>query len=101
MANIHTNITEINCPDDSIVEQVIGYIKELFECYTIDMDRGHCELEFASRGGFPIKEMQEMTDKINYPSLYIQIVTYELPNESVEHHIYRSGKWTDKIAGKK
>lgn len=44
--------------------------------------------------------MEDITGKHAGKSMYIQVITYEMPNELVQHHIYENGKWTDKLAEK-
>jgi hypothetical protein len=101
MANICTHIAVVSATDRILPEKVVKEMTERFECYSdIETDSGWCELEFCSRGPFPLEVMKGITDKYAGKNLYIQVVTYELANELVQHHIYEQGKWTDKLAEK-
>ncbi|HML65308.1 MAG TPA: hypothetical protein PKC55_10800 [Dysgonomonas sp.] len=101
MENICTNIAVVTGTDKQVLEQVIKDISKNFECYTdIEIDNGCCELEFSTNGPFPREAMEAMTKKYPGKDLYIQVITYELPNELVQHHIYENGKWTDKLKEK-
>ncbi len=101
MANICTNIAVVTSPDKSVLEQIVKEISEKFECYSdIEVENGCCELEFTSHGPFSKKKMEDITGKHTGKSIYIQVITYEMPNELVQHHIYENGKWTDKLAEK-
>jgi len=99
MANICTHIAVVSSTDKSVLEQVVEKISGSFECYSdIETGGGYCELEFSTRGAFPKDIMEGITGKYPGKCLYIQVVTYELSNELVQHHIYENGKWTDKLA---
>lgn len=98
MANICTNITAIHCPDSKVLEQILNYIKENFDCYTsVEADDCMCELEFSSRNSFPLEEMKEMTSKISNKNLHIQVITYEFPNDILEYHVFQNNQWIDKL----
>lgn len=99
MANICTNIAVVASTDETVLEQVAAEISENFECYSdIETQGGYLELEFCTRGSFPKDVMEGITDKHAGKGLYIQVITYEMPNELVQHHIYENGKWTDRLA---
>ncbi|GAB6118927.1 hypothetical protein [Dysgonomonas termitidis] len=101
MANICTNIAVIISADKSVLEQTVKEISENFECYSdIETENGSCDLEFTSHGPFPKKLMEDITGNYTGKDLYIQVITYEISNELVQHHIYENGKWTDKLAEK-
>lgn len=101
MVNKCTNITMISGTDKPVLDKVLQEITENFECYTdIETESGSYELEFTSDGLFPKMIMEAMTAKYPDKHLYIQVVTYELSHELVQHHIYENGKWTDKLAKK-
>lgn len=96
-----TNIARISGTDKTVLDKILKEITEHFECYTdIETETGTYELEFCSDGSFPQVTMEGMTAKCPDNHLYIQVVTYELPHELVQHHIYENGKWTDKLAKK-
>lgn len=99
MANICTHIAVVTSTDKTVLEQVTAEISESFECYSdIETQGGYLELEFTTRGAFPEHIMEGITGKHTGKDLYIQVVTYELSNELVQHHIYENGKWTDCLA---
>lgn len=101
MANRCTNIAVVTGTGKPVLEQVVKEISEHFECYSdIETGGGCCELEFTTRGPFPEKAMEEITRKHAGSGLYMQVLTYDLSEELVQHHIYKNGKWTDKLAGK-
>lgn len=101
MVNKCTNIAVISGAEKPVLDRVLQEITENFECYTdIETESGSYELEFTSDGPFPQMMMEKITAKYIDKHLYIQVVTYELPHELVQHHIYENGKWTDKLAGK-
>lgn len=101
MANICTNVAVVTSTDKQVLEQVVKEISKHFECYMdIEFEGGRCELEFSSYGPFPQNIMDEITCKHMGKDLYVQVITYELPNELVQHHIYDDGKWTDRLAEK-
>lgn len=99
MANICTNIAIIYCTNKQVMQNILIQIDKDFDCYTrIEPDEISCEFEFASAASFPIGKMRTLTGKYTDDSLYIQVITYEMPNELLEHHIYEKGRWIDKIA---
>ncbi|WP_165026659.1 hypothetical protein [Dysgonomonas sp. ZJ279] len=101
MANICTNILEVHCQDTFKLKQIVKWVQNRFECYsTIEVEDVSTEFEFASSNEFPKAEMEELTTKYKDDTLYIQVITYELANEVLEHHVYKKGIWTDLIAVK-
>lgn len=92
------HIARISATDLSVAELAAGEISKKFECYSdIETCGGHYELEFSTYGAFPLKGMAEITDKLPGSELYIQVVTYDLESELVEHHVYKNGKWADRL----
>ncbi len=101
MANRCTNIAVVSSTDKPVLEQVVKEITENFECYSdIETGEGLCELEFGSAGPFPLEIMGGITAKHPQKNLYIQVLTYNLSEELVRHHVYEAGEWTDKPADK-
>lgn len=98
MSHQCTNVAVVYSTNRKELEAVVNEVKNTFECYTdIEMDDNQCEFEFSSSYSFPKEAFEAITQKYPGNSLYIQIVTYELPDEYVAHHIYKNGCWTDKL----
>lgn len=101
MSNRCTNIALISSSDRQVLDNLLENIADEFECYTdIEIESGCCELEFCTNGPFPIHLMKRITDNYQESNLYIQVITYELNDELLEHHVYDKGVWTDKLAGR-
>lgn len=94
-----TNIAVVSSTDKQVFGDVLKRITDLFECYTeLEIESGHCELEFCTNDPFPLQVMKALTENYQEKDLYMQIITYELNNELLEHHVYDKGVWTDKLA---
>jgi hypothetical protein len=101
MANQITNIVVIECSELKVLEEIVSRIHNRFECYADDRtDDNRYELEFTSVHASPKEELKSITDKYPEENLYLQLISYELPNEYLEHHILKKGIWTDKIQEK-
>ncbi len=86
------------CIDNLILDSILAQTKEKFDCYISDqVDLFHWEMEFSSANPFPIEIFEQITAPYLTSSLYIQIISYELPDEYLAHHVFKNGIWTDKM----
>lgn len=99
MEELCTNVSVISSSDREVLDGVLFEITNHFEFYILlEEEPLNIELEFTNPGAFPLEKMREITAK--YPgdsTLYMQVVTYNLKNEMVEHHIYKNRKWQNMI----
>lgn len=98
MAEEIINIAVIECPDSTILDGILSRIRSRFTCYMEDRTGEYCcELEFVSGKTPSGRELEAIIAKYPAPGLYLQVISYELPGEYLEHHVLKDGVWTDKI----
>lgn len=96
-----TNILVVKCTDSRVLENVVTQICTRFDCYISDrVDEAHWELEFACDIPLPKETFEKIAGPYAGTGLYLQLLSYELPDEYVEHHVFKDGTWTDKIREK-
>lgn len=96
-----TNILVVKCTDRGVLEDVLARIRTRFDCYISDqVDEAHCELEFACGMPLPKETFEKITAPYAGTGLYLQLLSYELPDEYLEHHVFKDGTWTNKIREK-
>lgn len=97
----YTNIVLIRASDVRLVENILSRIRARFVCYAEDrIDDNNYELEFVSEKPSPKEELETIVDNYPVPDLYLQLVSYDLPDEYLEHHVLKNGVWIDKIREK-
>lgn len=98
MQEIYTNVAVIRATDGRTLEELLRDINGRFECYAeIETEDNGCELEFATATPFPEEAMETITGKHREKGLYMQVVTYNLERELVEHHTYENDRWIDRL----
>ncbi len=98
MENTYTNILYVACNDTLLLKCFIIQVEKTFECYfTVDSDKNCYEIEFGSKGIDSIQKLKQLTREVTDNSLFIQIISYNLDKEEVAYHVYKMGKWIDKL----
>lgn len=99
MTERYIHIAVVTARGETLPERIIAEISARFECYAdIETEAGLYELEFCTPDPFPLETMKEITGTHPGRGLYIQVVTYNLARELVQHHICKDGQWTDRLA---
>jgi len=102
MANICTNILWISgIKDEKQMDEFTGKMAETFECFYEDEGETFCEIGFNSRNIFPEKEMKGIISGLNNPDIQAGIISYDFSNNYVAYHLYKDGKWNNRIKQQK
>ncbi|MFV0329210.1 MAG: hypothetical protein ACK5KL_05180 [Dysgonomonas sp.] len=98
MTNEIINIAVVECSDTQVLDKVMTRMRAKFTCYADDWTDTHrYELEFVSGNISSKQELDTIVKEYEPSDLYLQIISYELPNEYLEHHVFKNGIWIDKI----
>ncbi|MDR2951601.1 MAG: hypothetical protein LBV71_20615 [Prevotella sp.] len=97
----YINIVLIRGAGGQLEKNILPRIRARFVCYVDDrIDEDCYELEFVSGKPSPKEELGMIVENYHMPDLYLQLVSYELSDEYLEHHVLKNGVWIDKIREK-